>query len=141
MGKDHRGLVTISKRFDMFERRNYLREFVPFDLQDAPTKSFEDSLQVNPRPGILPISTVFLVDRKNPTKLLQSIIVQDRGQISQFVSWSDIQRLPDHSLLEFAISDHDERMIFLSPHSSSERHAQSNGQALAKGASRSVQAR
>src|ERR1700756_4143544 len=113
---------------------------MPVDPKDLPTESLEDSLQVNPRPWVFPIPTVFLIDRKDPAKLLQSIPIQDRGQIAEFISWSDIKRFPDHSLLEFAISDHDECMIFFPPHPRPERHAQSDGQTLAEGASRRVQA-
>jgi hypothetical protein len=41
-------------------------------------------------------------------ELLQAVPIQNGGEIAQFVSGRDMQCLPNHPLLKFAVPDHDE---------------------------------
>jgi len=106
VGDDHRWLIGISRRLRAFQGRDNLQEVVTVDLEATPAKLLKYAPQIDSRPWITAVATMLFIDCKHPTELLQAIPVQNGGKISQLVSGSDMQRFPNHSLLQFAVADH-----------------------------------
>src|ERR1700760_1868341 len=103
VGDDHRWLIGISRGLRAFEGRYDLREVVPVNLEATPAKFLEYASQIYPRPRVAAVAPMLFIDGEHPTELLQAIPVQNSSQISELVSRRDVQSLPDHPLLQFAI--------------------------------------
>src|SRR5580692_7790826 len=126
MRDDHGGLIGISRCFDTLESGENLGEIVPIDLQATPTEAFEYSPEINPRPWIFAIATMLLVNRQNPTELLEPIPVQNCRQIAQLISRRDVQGFPNHAFLKFAIAHHHKRVKLLATQTCAKRHPQTD---------------
>src|ERR1700760_4458323 len=113
MGDDHRGLIGIPGCFHTLESRENLGKIVPINLQATPTEAFEYSPEINPRPRILAIAPMLLVNGQDPTELLEPIPIEDCGQITQLISRRDVQGFPNHAFLKFAIANHDKGVKLL----------------------------
>src|SRR5580704_16665137 len=129
---DHRRLIGISRRLRVFQGRYNLREVVPVNLEATPAKFFEYASQIYPRPRVTAVASMLFIDCQHPTELLQAIPVQNSGQISEFVSRRDVQSLPNHPFLQFAIPKHDKGMKLLTSHPGTQSEAQADRQPLPK---------
>src|SRR3984893_2395010 len=126
VGDDHRWLIGISRRLRVFQGRDNLGEVVPVNLETTPAKFFEYASQIYPRPRVTAIAPMLFIDGKHPTELLQAIPVQNSGQVSELVSRCDVQGLPNHPLLQFAIPEHDKGMKLLTSHPGTQGEAQAD---------------
>src|SRR4029077_16166219 len=106
MRDDHGGLIGISRCFHTLESGENLGVIVPIDLQATPPEAFEYPPEINPRPRILAIATMLLVDCQDPTELLEPIPVQNCRQVAQLISRRDVQGFPNHAFLKFAVAHH-----------------------------------
>src|SRR5258708_4421780 len=80
------------------------------DFDHAPTEAPRDCRRVHPDPRTPPISSPSCASLVQPTKLLQSIPIENGSKISNLVPWGDVQCFPDHSLLHLAVANQNERL-------------------------------
>src|SRR6201995_4838669 len=83
---------------------------------------------------------MLFIDGQHPTELLQAIPVQNSSQISELVSRRDVQSLPNHPFLQFAIPEHDKGMKLLTAHPGTQSEAQADRQPLPERPRRGIQA-
>src|ERR1700732_3616980 len=85
-------------------------KIMTIDFAPPPTEPPQDGRKVHSEPRIPPVSSPSCASLVQPTKLLQSIPIENGSKISNLVSRCDMQCFPGHSLLQLAVANQDERL-------------------------------